>query len=57
MSNQQLSIENPTFHMLTLLSIKNDGETLKALVPVMKNGVYSLGFLAIILIKTFRSTV
>lgn len=45
MSNQQLSIENPTLHMLTLLSIKNDGETLKALVPVMKNSIYALGML------------
>ena len=45
MGNQQLSIGNPTFHALTLLSIKNDCETLKALVPIVKNPIYSLGLL------------
>ena len=45
MGNQQLSIGNPTFHALTLLSIKNDCEALKALVPIAKNPIYSLGLL------------
>ena len=45
MSNEDPSINRLTFHTLAILSIKNDCETLKALAPIMKNPIYSLGLL------------
>ena len=45
MSNTHTAGQDALFHTFSVLSIKNDCETLKALVPIVTNPIYSLGLL------------